>query len=60
MTGITITKLPDGGVRYETEKWAVTVYEHGQTVKDGKLTAKGRAIAEQSAARMLAEEVRTA
>ena len=35
---MTVTRLPDGGVRYESEKAIVTIRERGRYIRDGKFT----------------------
>lgn len=57
---MTITKLPDGGVRYETERWTSTIYENGRYVRDGKFTEEGLKAIKPPITRMLAQKVRTA
>lgn len=57
---MTITKLPDGGVRYESDKAIVTIYERGRMVRDGKFTDEGKKALKEIAARMRAEKERTA
>lgn len=42
--GMIVTRLPDGGVRYESDKAVVTIYEHGRRIKDGKLTDEGKKV----------------
>lgn len=57
---MTVTRLPDGGVRYESEKAIVTIYERGRYVKDGRFTDEGKKALQEVAARMRAEKERSA
>lgn len=57
---MTVTRLPDGGVRYKVRTGTVIVYEHGRIVKDGKLTDEGKKADIMFAARFRAEKERTA
>ncbi len=57
---MTVTKLPDGGVRYESDKATVTIYEHGRYVRDGKFTEEGLNAIKAPIARMLAQKARSA
>lgn len=49
---MTVTRLPDGGVRYESDKAIVTIYERGRYIRDGKFTEEGLKSLKESAARM--------
>lgn len=57
---MTVTRLPDGGVRYESDKAVVTIYERGRLIRGGKFTDEGKKAIESVAARMRAEKERTA
>lgn len=57
---MTVTRLPDGGVRYESDKAIVTIYERGRMIRDGKLTDEGKKALKATAARMRAEKERSA
>lgn len=57
---MTVTRLPDGGVRYESDKAIVTIYERGRMIRDGKLTDEGKKALRETAARMRAEKERSA
>lgn len=57
---MTVTRLPDGGVRYESDKAIVTVYERGRMVRNGEFTDEGKKAIESVAARMRAEKERSA
>lgn len=57
---MTVTRLPDGGVRYESDKAIVTIYERGRMIRDGKLTDEGKKALRDTAARMRAEKERSA
>lgn len=49
---MTVTRLPDGGVRYESEKAIVTIRDRGRYIRDGKFTEEGLQALKESAARM--------
>lgn len=49
---MTVTRLPDGGVRYESEKAIVTIRERGRYIRDGKFTEEGLKTLKESAAKM--------
>lgn len=49
---MTVTRLPDGGVRYESEKAIVTIRERGRYIRDGRFTEEGLKTLKKSAARM--------
>ena len=57
---MTVTRLPDGGVRYESDKAIVTIYERGRLIGDGKFTDEGKKALQETAARMRAGKERTA
>lgn len=57
---MTVTRLPDGGVWYESGKATVTIYENKKHVRDGKLTEEGLAAIKTPIARMFAQKVRSA
>lgn len=49
---MTVTRLPDGGVRYESDKAVVTIYERGRYIRDGEFTEEGLKTLKESTARM--------
>lgn len=49
---MTVTRLPDGGVRYESEKAVVTIRERGRYIRDGKFTEEGLKTMKESVARI--------
>lgn len=57
---MTVTRLTDGGVRYESDKAIVTIYERGRYIRDGKFTEEGLKAIEKPAARLFAEKERSA
>lgn len=49
---MTVTRLLDGGVRYESEKAIVTIRERGRYIRDGKFTEEGLKTMKEATARM--------
>lgn len=49
---MTVTRLPDGGVRYESDKAIVTIYERGRYIRDGKFTEEGLKTLKEATARL--------
>lgn len=53
-----VTRLPDGGVRYESDKAIVTIYERGRYIKDGKFTEEGKKVLKEAAMPLWREKQR--
>ncbi len=51
---MTVTRLPDGGVRYESDKAVVTIYEQGRYIRNGKFTEEGMKVLQREASRIFA------
>lgn len=58
--GMIVTKLPDGGVRYESDKAIVTIYERGRLINGGKLTDEGKKVFPEAAKKLWQEKQKLA
>lgn len=57
---MTVTRLRDGSVWYESDKATVTIYEDKKYIRDGKLTEEGLAAIKTPISRMFAQKARSA